>query len=351
MSSKKKGKKRTDAVPPAQVHPQTGTIAHLNGEGGVNSILYQMHGRETVDLGHGRDRPAGPVTRGDKLGMASEMGDLVLVEKLLKKGVDPNFRNAASGVTPLGVASERGHLEVMRALLDAGASVNNPTNEGVTPIHIACQFGPAAGVELLCRRGADVNTPCPLFANAGPLLFATQLNKPRAIEVLIAAGARVNGSDRKGWTPLHAAASFGHLKVVQALLEGKADPLVTTKKGESPLDVALNKGHSDCVELLRSAGCGEPRALTAAGAPVDADTALGAACSALSLEPEPAATRAPPPSSSAASTAAIAITDALAALPPAALGDGEEEDAPSVARAKRIFHENPNDYKGRGLNH
>ena len=126
---------------------------------------------------------------------------------------------------------------------------------------------------------------------------------------------------------------------------------MTTKKGESPLDVALNKGHGDCVELLRSAGCGEPRALTAAGAPVDADTALGAACSALSIEPEAAATRAPPPSSSAASTAAIAITDALAALPPAALGDGEEEDAPSVARAKRIFHENPNDYKGRGLNH
>ena len=58
---------------------------------------------------------------------------------------------------------------------------------------------------------------------------------------------------------------------------------MTTKKGESPLDVALNKGHSDCVELLRSAGCGEPRALTAAGAPVDADTALGAACSALTV--------------------------------------------------------------------
>ena len=115
------------------------------------------------------------------------------------------------------------------------------------------------------------------------------------------------------------------------------------------MDVALNKGHDDCIELLRSARCGEPRALTAAGAPVDADTALGAACSALTLEPEPAASRAPP--SSSASTAAIAITDALAALPPAALGDGEEEDAPSVARAKRIFHENPNDYKGRGLNH
>ena len=113
------------------------------------------------------------------------------------------------------------------------------------------------------------------------------------------------------------------------------------------MDVALNKGQRPRrAAALR--GLREPRALTAAGAPVDADTALGAACSALTLEPEPAATRAPP---SSASTAAIAITDALAALPPAALGDGDEEDAPSVARAKRIFHENPNDYKGRGLNH
>lgn len=333
-------------MPPTQAHPQTGTVAHLqDGEGGVNSILYQMHGRETIDIGHGRDRPAGPITRGDKLGMASEMGDLVLVEKLLKKGVDPNFKNAASGVTPLGVASERGHLEVMRALIDAGASVNNPTNEGVTPIHIACQFGPAAGVELLCRRGANVNTPCPLFANAGPLLFATQLNKPRAIKVLIAAGAHVNGSDRKGWTPLHAAASFGHEKVVQSLLDGKADPQVATKKGESPLDVAFDKGHRECVALLRSSQCAGPRALMEAGATVDGER-LGVACSALSLDLVAPSTASRPSSSSG-----IAIADALAALPPATPGDGEEEDAPSVARAKKIFHENANDYKGRGLNH
>ena len=345
MSTKRKGKKKNDAVPPTQPQHQTGTVAHLqDGEGGVNSILYQMHGRETIDLGHGRDRPAGPITRGDKLGMASEMGDLVLVEKLLKKGVDPNFRNAASGVTPLGVASERGHLEVMRALIDAGASVNNPTNEGVTPIHIACQFGPAAGVELLCRRGADVNTPCPLFANAGPLLFATQLNKPRAIEVLIAAGAHVDGCDRKGWTPLHAAASFGHEKVVQALLDGRADPSAATKKGESPLDVAFDKGHCDCVALLRFAQGGGPRALMDAGATVD--DGLGAACSALSLDRRSPSTELRAPSSSG-----IGIADALAALPPATPGDGDEEDAPSVARAKKIFHENANDYKGRGLNH
>tara|TARA_B110001452_G_scaffold216116_1_gene187424 strand:+ start:114 stop:1541 length:1428 start_codon:yes stop_codon:yes gene_type:complete len=272
MSTKKKKKAEAVAPVPAE-NSHLGTVAHLKDqEGSVNSILYQMHGRETVDLGHGRDRPAGPITRGDKLGMAAETGDLVAVKKLIKKGVDPNFRNAASGVTPLGVATERGHLEVMKALLDAGASVNNPTNEGVTPIHIASQFGPAAGVELLCRRGANVNTTCPLFSDAGPLLFATQLNKKRAIEVLIASRADVNGADQKGWTALHAAASFGHANVVMALIAGRADPGSLNQKGESALDVAVQKQNHEVVSLLtmaHHAGQGGPVDLLAAATEAD----------------------------------------------------------------------------------
>lgn len=276
MSTKKK-KKAEAVVPVPAENSHLGTVAHLKDqEGSVNSILYQMHGRETVDLGHGRDRPAGPITRGDKLGMAAETGDLVSVKKLLKKGVDPNFRNAASGVTPLGVATERGHLEVMKALLDAGASVNNPTNEGVTPIHIASQFGPAVGVELLCRRGANVNTTCPLFSDAGPLLFATQLNKKRAIEVLIASRADVDGADKKGWTALHAAASFGHANVVMTLIAGRANPGVLNKKGESALDVAVQKQNHEVVSLLtmaHHAGQGGPVDLLPAA--IEADSQRG----------------------------------------------------------------------------
>ena len=38
--------------------------------------------------------------KGDRLGTAAERGDTQQIIKLLKKGVDPNFQNAASGVTP-----------------------------------------------------------------------------------------------------------------------------------------------------------------------------------------------------------------------------------------------------------
>jgi hypothetical protein len=56
--------------------------------------------------------------KGDRLGTAAERGDTQQIIKLLKKGVDPNFQNAASGVTPLGVACERGHVGAIKALLD-----------------------------------------------------------------------------------------------------------------------------------------------------------------------------------------------------------------------------------------
>ena len=57
--------------------------------------------------------------RGDHLGSAAERGDTQQVKKLLKKGVDPNYANAASGVTPLGVASEHGH-----AVVEPGCSLS-----------------------------------------------------------------------------------------------------------------------------------------------------------------------------------------------------------------------------------
>ena len=114
--------------------------------------------------------------RGDRLGTASERGDTQQVIKLLKKGVDPNYQNGASGVTPLGVACERGHADVVRALLGARASPEISTREGYRPIHIAAQFGKRECLELLVRPGAaDVNARCPL-QDTFPLLLAANFN-------------------------------------------------------------------------------------------------------------------------------------------------------------------------------
>ena len=71
----------------------------------VERRTINMGGLRTVDLGHGRSKPAETVRLGDKMGMAAQANDLVKVQRLIKRGVSVNARNSTSGVTPLGVAA------------------------------------------------------------------------------------------------------------------------------------------------------------------------------------------------------------------------------------------------------
>jgi ankyrin repeat protein len=137
-------------------------------------LVLQRPGIATVSLGHGRSRPAGPITQGDQLGKAAQRNDIVKVKRLLKRGVDVNTKNAGSGVTPLGVACERGHMEVVQALIEAHAFLDEPTNDGLTALHIASQFGQAEVVRALCAAGSLVNLRCFRHA-ASPLMYAGQV--------------------------------------------------------------------------------------------------------------------------------------------------------------------------------
>lgn len=146
--------------------------------------------------------------RGDRLGTAAERGDTQQVVKLLKKGVDPNYQNGASGVTPLGVACERGHAPVVRALLLAGASPEISTREGYRPIHIASQFGRRDCIALLVNPGnADVNARCPL-QDTFPLLLAANFNHTECVQLLLDAKADATmRTQRSGLNALHYACS------------------------------------------------------------------------------------------------------------------------------------------------
>ena len=119
------------------------------------------------------------LTRGDRLGTAAQRGDTQQVKKLVSKGADPNFRNAASGVTPLGVASERGHVDVVKVLLKARADVEAQTLEGFRPLHIAAQFGQEAVVrELIGAR--PTSTRAARCRHARPMIGRAILrNSPR----------------------------------------------------------------------------------------------------------------------------------------------------------------------------
>ena len=77
---------------------------------------------------------------------ASQTGHSTQVVKvLLDAGADVNKPHKKWGQTPIFCASQNGHFEVVRALLNAKAEVNQSSSSGETPLS-------RAQVQAICSR-------------------------------------------------------------------------------------------------------------------------------------------------------------------------------------------------------
>lgn len=79
---------------------------------------------------------------------AIRKGHPAVVHAFLKKGVDPNNRDANGG-TALHWAAARGNPEIVTLLLDAGADRTTTDGEGKTPLDVAQNKGKARAATLL----------------------------------------------------------------------------------------------------------------------------------------------------------------------------------------------------------
>ena len=77
------------------------------------------------------------------------------------------------------------------------------------------------------------------------------------LEALLTNKANANVENRRGMTPLMAAAEAGSLAGVQVLLDHKANAAATDFTGRTALMWASRKNRSDIVRLLRSRGARE----------------------------------------------------------------------------------------------
>uniref|UniRef100_A0A8C8AQ12 Protein phosphatase 1 regulatory subunit 16A n=1 Tax=Otus sunia TaxID=257818 RepID=A0A8C8AQ12_9STRI len=68
------------------------------------------------------------------------------------------------------------------------------------------------------------------------------------VTVLLEAGADVNARDSELWTPLHAAATCGHLRLVQLLIQRGANLLAVNSDGNMPYDLCEDEVTLDCIE-------------------------------------------------------------------------------------------------------
>ena len=136
--------------------------------------------------------------------MAARHGNLPAVRALLQSGVNPDEylvgREAGNKqiCTALHMAAGRGHVGVAKALIEAGADVNNKEgidNLGRTPLMMAAANGHTHVVMELIRAGANVNTAMRISPH-GPastaLLVAILQGHEACVLALIYAGADVH---------------------------------------------------------------------------------------------------------------------------------------------------------------
>jgi len=170
------------------------------------------------------------------------------------------------GMSPLHLAARQGHVEVAKALLDAGADVNQPVaGDKTSPMLVAIINGHFDLAKYLLDRGANPNQPqdangaTPLYAALNCQWAAKALYpQPRAYEqqqlsyldlmtALLEKGADPNarltrkvwysqydfdqsGVDEAGATPFWRAAYAADVDGMRLLLKYGADPNITTMR-------------------------------------------------------------------------------------------------------------------------
>ena len=167
--------------------------------------------------------------------------------------------------TPLHSASLYGRLDIVRFLLDHGATSNSKDKYGRTPLHLVAkgeynlEQDRVRIAQLLLDRGADVNAQTEWGAT--PLHLASYLGRIDIARVLLDRGATANSKGRKGRTPLHCVAQGRHLystddaiHVSQLLLERGADANAADEEKRTPLHLASYYGKVEIAQVLLDSG-------------------------------------------------------------------------------------------------
>jgi len=147
---------------------------------------------------------------------AIRKNDITKVEKLLKKGyyirindpVPDTQEQIPIKTIPLCLATARGQLFIVKLLLQYGADVRACNTDWAPPIHLATYRG---YIDIL-------------------KYFLTETSK--------GAANIVNSTDQTGDTPLHIAARYSKVEIVNLFLENGCDFSIVNKANKTPLDTA-----------------------------------------------------------------------------------------------------------------
>lgn len=196
---------------------------------------------------------------------AAGKGDLKAVSVLLAKGADPNAADSTD-MRPLMAAIMGGKIEIVRALLEKGASIN--AVEGwtkSTPLHLAASEGNVQIILLLLKKGAGGDSRD--FIGGTPLMMAAMAGKQEAAKLFLQKRANVNARHDETRREYFRAQFSGDTTTMKRLEESGALKK-RHENGPSVLDWAEFSENKKLMALLKKAGA-------KTGAELDRERAAG----------------------------------------------------------------------------
>ena len=213
---------------------------------------------------------------------AASAGHDDIVQQLLERKPilgHPSYRSLLESARLRDAIKAKDIPLAQRLLGEESISVDSTSRLGRTALHHAAKNGLREIVKGLIQRGASVNATIPdsTYNNwvgylghipheayecawITPLHNAVGEGHVEVTEILLRSGADLNAAGGPGYTPLSVAVHAGHANVVKILLDHGAD-FRTKDRSDSPsqLSWSVLLGHEDIARLLLEHGADEER--------------------------------------------------------------------------------------------
>jgi len=178
---------------------------------------------------------------------AVQFDDVKTVQALLQRGFDPNTVNPA-GIPALMLAVREPSLKVAQLLASwpkIKTEVRNENDESVLMLAALKGFLPL--VKQLVDKDADVNKP-----GWTPLHYAASGGHVSIVEFLLVNSAYIDAESPNGTTPLMMAAMYGSPESVKVLIQAGADLNIKNQLGLTALDFAVRGNRQNAKELIET---------------------------------------------------------------------------------------------------
>ncbi|KAJ8898680.1 hypothetical protein K2173_004714 [Erythroxylum novogranatense] len=179
---------------------------------------------------------------------AASAGNPNMIRSLIDVGGNVNCKDS-KGHSLVSLAVKAGNFDALKTLIASGCVIDRSTDK---VLHFAAEKNRVDFMEVLWSNNferIDVNSVDP--QGRTPIHIAASSGHVDSILFLVSIGGKADVLDNKEWSPLHLAAEKGHLDAAKCLLKfSNYVKYAENKQGQTPFAIAVNNGHSHLYDLL-----------------------------------------------------------------------------------------------------